>query len=113
MSEQRPRAIIPRYKLILMYDISLENNESYYQFAMSRFIPVVQAMDVHLTEVWQTAYGEYPVRMISFVVEDLDTIRRMLQSEEWKRVEDQLQEYVENYTRKVVVYKPNFQFITE
>ncbi len=100
----------PRYKMIISYDTHPESQAEYQQFVMEEFVPQLQEMGVYMLEVWHTAYGDYPVRMISFVTEEYSTIRSLFESEEWQELEAQLLSFVSNYSIKVVRYRPGFQF---
>jgi len=111
MANGEKQVIIPRFKMVVAYDIRPSNQEEYYQFVMGRFVPALQDMNVFMTEAWHTAYGEYPTRMISFVVEEYNTLNDVLESEEWADLEAELLSYVRNYSMKVIKYRPGFQFI--
>lgn len=108
MAEHR---IVPRYKVLLVYDLDSPDTNSYYQFVMGEFVPAVQAMGLYMLEAWHTAYGSYPIRLVGFVAEDLDTIREAFESDTFRRLEATFQRYVTNYTRKVVAFREGFQFI--
>ncbi len=109
--EERPEVIIPRFKLVVSYDIAVPTHESYYQFILGELVPAMQEMGVYMIEAWHTAYGEYPLRMATFVAEDYSTIQRMLESDRWNALENELLTYVRNYSRKIVAYRQGFQFV--
>lgn len=111
MSDRDPQIIIPRYKMIVTYDLLPGDRDSYYQFVMGELVPALQDMKVYMTEAWHTGYGNHPLRMMSFVAEEYTTIQDLLESTRWRELESQLQMYVENYTRKVIEYRRGFQFI--
>jgi hypothetical protein len=102
--------IYPRYKLLMMYDIRPELYDPYFQYIMSDFVPALQNMGLYMTSVWHTAYGEYPVRLIEFVSEDLETMIEIFQSDRWEEMETHLKTYIVNYERKVVRFRQGFQF---
>ncbi len=97
-------------KLLLSFDIRPEHQENYYTFVTGEFVPQVNALGLELAEVWDTAYGDYPRRLIVFVAQDQATAKEALNSERFKRIEKKLSRYIENYTSRVVQYKPHFQF---
>jgi hypothetical protein len=109
--DEDPEVIIPRYKMIISYDVALPTQESYYQFIISELVPAMQEMGVYMTEAWHTAFGAYPLRMAAFVAEDFDTIERMLESDRWQELENQFRAYVRNYSMKVIPYRQGFQFV--
>lgn len=100
----------PRVKLLISYDIVSESQQEYYEFIMREFIPKLQEMGVTMTEAWHTAYGDYPLRMAGFVAQDEETMAHLLQSDEWKKLEQRFEQYVTNLQLKVVPYKEGFQF---
>jgi hypothetical protein len=105
-----PIRIIPRYRLLLIYDIRPDLVEPYYQFVMNEFVPALQSMGLYMAGVWHTAYGDYPVRQVEFITDSLDTVREIFQSERWEQLEDQLGTYTLRYQRKLVQYHDRFQF---
>ncbi|MCB9451283.1 MAG: hypothetical protein H6672_07570 [Anaerolineaceae bacterium] len=102
--------IVPRYKILLRYDIRLGMQEPYYQFIMNEFLPGMQNMGIYPIAAYHTAYGDYPVRQLDFVTENLDTVREVFESERWVTLEDRLKSFIIHYDRKIVRYRDSFQF---
>jgi hypothetical protein len=96
-------------KLLLTYNVKQELSEEYRQFVMGEFLPEVQQMGLAVTEVWFTAYGDYPERQTELVSRDEDTMWGILNSDEWTKLEMRLKEYVNDFGRKVIRYQPGFQ----
>ncbi len=105
----QPVPFIPRYKLLLDFDILPGRQQNYIRFLLGEFAPTAREMGVHLYMAWHIAYGDYPMRQLVFVAEDLDTIQRALNSARWRHMEERLKTYVSNYSRKLVHYKERFQ----
>ncbi len=104
------KSIIPRYKLMLFYDPVPTYADSYYQFVMNEMVPTAQHMGLYMFRVFHTAWGaDQPLRQAEFVAEDLDTIRAVLDSEQWQALETKMAQFCTNYHRKVVKFKPGFQ----
>lgn len=101
--------IIPRYKLMIQYNIKRETHEAYYQFVTEELVPGLQGMGLYMFRIYHTAYGEHPVRQLEFLAEDLDTVRQAFASDAWKRLEDKLSTYVTEYSRKLVHFRDGFQ----
>lgn len=97
-------------KLLLSYDIPDQVQESYYRFVTGEFVPQVNRIGLELTEVWETVYGNYPRRLIVFVAPDESSAQQALQSEKFQRLEKKLLRLVQNYSRRIVPYKGQFQF---
>ena len=68
------QGIVPRFKLLIAYDINEGSQEGYYQFVLRELVPAMQSMGLYMLEVYHTAYGPYPLRQLEFVAENIDTI---------------------------------------
>lgn len=102
--------ITPRYKLLMCYDIKRGMNTLYYRYVMSEFVPALNNMGIYVTEAWHTAYGDYPVRQVEYVVANLDVLHNAFETKEWEELEDRLKSFTTRYHRKIVVYRQGFQF---
>ena len=96
-------------KLIMSFDIRPGVQQVYYQFMISQFVPAIQKMGLQMSDAWHTVYGDYPSRINSFVGLDLDSMRQVLNSHEWEELETRLQEYVLNYSWRIVPLREGFQ----
>jgi hypothetical protein len=97
-------------KLIITYDPVPEQREAYFRYVLGEFVPTLEQMGLTMSEAWHTAYGEYPLRMSGFLANDEGTMDSILTSEEFRELEARLQEYVINYSRRVVACRNSFQF---
>ena len=96
-------------KLLLSYEINPESLQDYYQFVMGRYIPTMQALGLQMSEAWQTAYGDAPNRLIGFVTENQDNLLGLLHNETWLTLNDQLEQYVSEFSFKMIPYRGKFQ----
>lgn len=105
--------IVPRYKLMLFYDLSTEDPRAYYQFLMTEMIPSLQALGVYIFRAFHiipaTPESGHRLRQIEFVAEDLETLQMVLGSRRWKGYEARLSEHVTHYRKKIVPFRPGFQ----
>ena len=104
------QTIIPNYKLLVTYDIRQEMVEKYYYYVLKEFVPELETMGLYMFKVWHVAYGEYPIRQLEFVIEDLETVLEVFASERWERLESHLKELTIGYERKVVRFRRGYQF---
>jgi hypothetical protein len=100
---------MPRFKLMLFYDLATGDIEEYYQFVMTEMVPAIQDMGLYIFGVYHTLWGDYPHRQAEFVAEDLATIHHVLDSEAWHELESRLQQYTTSYSRKIVRFRSGFQ----
>jgi hypothetical protein len=102
--------ITPRYKLLVTYDIKPNEDSPYFQFVLNIFVPRLQQMGLYMWRAYHTAYGDYPVRQLEFLAEDLDTVHKAIDSDEYTELTERLNDYVVNYATKLVAFRDGFQF---
>ena len=65
--------IVPRFKLILFYDLSTNDAEAYFQFLMSEMVPTLHEMGLYLFRAFQTipgqGDGDHRHRQVEYVAE--------------------------------------------
>jgi hypothetical protein len=96
-------------KILLTWNIKANMEQEYYGFMVGQFLPWMNHKELALTDAWVTIYGNEPQIMVGVVMPDAASAREQLKSEEWLDLRDQLQEYVENYTCKIISQKGAFQ----
>ena len=99
--EEKPSGL----KLLLSYEVEDGNLQAYRQFVMQRYIPAMQMMGFQVSEVWHTAFGDAPNRLVGFVCRDRKTVDELLENETWLNLNTQLEQYVADFNFKVVPYQ--------
>ncbi len=107
--DMQPKYIRPEYKMLLMYTIRPETSDGYYRYVLGEFVPALQEKGVYMHMAWQIAYGDYPDRRIEFVTESRDSLKKLLQSDEWLDMEARLKSYTTDYSRKILRFTQRFQ----
>ncbi len=97
-------------KLLLVYDPIADRREDYFQFTLGEFVPAMEHLGLSMCEVWHTAYGDYPLRLIGFMAPDRESLDDVLASDDFHRLEARLLEFVVNYKRRIVPLSGRFQF---
>lgn len=97
-------------KLIMKWDIAPEREQEYFEFVVREFLPGVQRLGFELSDAWATAYGDQPQILVGAVLPSMSKVYQILHSSEWKRLKNQLQDFVRNYSHKVVKASGGFQF---
>lgn len=97
------------YKLLLSWDIKPSRDQEYFEFMVREFAPRITSMGLQPTEAWFSVYGNGPQIIVEGITEDLDTMRKLLASEEWKALNHRLLEYVDDYKQKVVAGRSDLQ----
>jgi len=81
----------------------------YFDFVVQEFEPGLADLGLQTTDVWYTAYGDWPQIITGTVASDLETMRRILASEQWRRLKERLLEYVTDYQQKVIPADGGYQ----
>jgi len=111
MSDEMPSPDGSRpVKLLLTFDPLPERREEYFNYMLGEFVPALESLGLTMAEAWHTAYGDYPLRLTGFVAPDAPTMKRVLVSDAFVELEARLQDFVENYRRRVVPASKRFRF---
>lgn len=97
-------------KLIMTWDILPEHEQEYFEFVVREFIPGVQHLGLDLQDAWATVYGEQPQILVGATFPPTIQPNTILNSPEWISLHNQLMDYIENYTQKLVNPQSGFQF---
>jgi len=97
-------------KLIMTWDIAANKEQEYFEFVVRDFIPGIQVLGFEIQEAWATAYGERPQIQVSATMSTSDQIRKVMDSEDWMKLYQQLLDVVENFEQKIVPARTRFQF---
>ena len=93
----------------MSWDIQTGHEQSYFEFVMQEFAPGLMRLGLQPTEAWYTVFGNGPQILTGAVANDIDTMRRILNGEEWTRLRERLLEHVHNYSQKVISASGRFQ----
>jgi hypothetical protein len=102
--------VVPRYKVLVCYDIKPRDDNDYFQFVLNEYIPRLQGMGLYMYRVYHTNYGDYPLRQLDFIAENLEVVRTVMNSADWDELTDKLTEFVDNYSAKIYPFREGFQF---
>lgn len=100
-------------KLLLNWDIKPGMDQEYFEFVMREWVPGISKMGLEAIGAWYTVYSrsdDQPQMMTEVLGSDIDEMRDILKSSEWKSLQVRLLEYVQNYRQKVVHVTGGFQF---
>ncbi len=89
-------------KLLMSWDIKNGRDTEYFEFVVREWVPGITRLGLQPTEAWFTIYGDCPQVLTGGITEDLETMRRILNSAEWAALHERLLEYVTNYRQKIV-----------
>ncbi|UCC53384.1 MAG: hypothetical protein JSV68_05320 [Anaerolineaceae bacterium] len=96
-------------KLLMRWDIRPEKESEYFEFLVHEFIPALNKLGVEDILVWYTAYGECEQKLAEGTTGSLEQMKSILNSEDWVILTDKLQNYVVDFTLKVIEASRGFQ----
>lgn len=96
-------------KLLLQWNIKSGHEQPYFEFVMRELAPGLTRLGLQPTEAWFTVYGEGPQMLTGAVTDDVATMSRILDSDDWRQLRDRLMEHVTGFSSKVVRASGRFQ----
>ena len=97
-------------KLIMSWDITPNKEQEYFEFVVREFIPRLQRLGIELNDAWATVYGTDPQILVSALLPSLSKAREIMDTQDWISLNNQLQDFIQNYTLKIVEAQGGFQF---
>jgi hypothetical protein len=96
-------------KLLMGWDIIPGQESAYFDFITQEFEPGLTELGLQTTDVWYTAYGNWPQIVTGTVSSDLEAIQQALTSKQWRELKKQLLQYVTGYQQKVIKANGSYQ----
>jgi len=96
-------------KLLMTWDIQKTREPAYFEFIMKEFTPGLMKLGLQPSEAWYTVYGAGPQILTGGVTENIQEMKEILNSNEWKELKEKLLNYVANFHEKVIPATGRFQ----
>jgi hypothetical protein len=96
-------------KLLMSWDILPGREQEYFEFVVREFIPGIQRLGLEPTDAWFTMYGNQPQIIAGVMVANKRDLERVLQSDDWVSLTDQLMNFVTEFNYKIVPARKGFQ----
>jgi len=97
-------------KVLMTWSIKPGREQEYFGFVVGEFLPKANKMGLELTDAWVTVYGDQPQILVGAILPDLITAQDLLNSQAWFNLQKQLEDFVDDFSYKLVKPKGNFQF---
>jgi len=94
----------------MTWDINPEHEQEYFEFVVRDFLPEVQKLGFKLSDAWVTVYGEQPQILVGAVLPNFQKVMKIIDSEEWALLLNNLLDFVTDYQQKIVSASGGFQF---
>jgi len=96
-------------KLLMCWNIREDSEAEYFEFLVHEFIPGMGKLGLRDIEVWYTAHGDCEQKLASGLMETAVSINRVIASDAWEKLHDNLLDLVEDYEEKVISGGKGFQ----
>lgn len=96
-------------KLLMSWDILPGREQEYFEFVVHEFIPGMQRLGLDPTDAWFTMYGDQPQIVAAAQMPSQQALKRVMQTDEWNHLTEQLLNFVENFAIKIVPARKGFQ----
>ncbi|MCA9953805.1 MAG: hypothetical protein KC434_03745 [Anaerolineales bacterium] len=96
-------------KLLMRWDVRPETESEYFEFLVHEFIPGLNKLGISDIQVWYTQYGECEQKLASGIANTTEKMQEALHSAGWHQLNDRLQQYVDNFSQKVIPATGGFQ----
>ncbi len=96
-------------KLLMRWDVRPETESEYFEFLVHEFIPGLNKLGISDIQVWYTQYGDCEQKLASGIANTKERMEDALNSPTWDQLNDKLQEFVDNFSQKVIPATGGFQ----
>jgi hypothetical protein len=96
-------------KILLRWNIRSEHEAEYSDFVANEFIPRINKLGLVEIQAWYTVYGDCEQILISGVTQTKEQMNYILNSDEWDRLRQRLDELVDEFRIKIVSANAGFQ----
>lgn len=96
-------------KILMTWDIRPGREQEYFEFIVRDFMPGLQQMGMEPSDAWFTMYGDNPQILAAVQIPSMNSLKSLLNSQDWDDLTQRLLDYVENFNYKVVQARSGFQ----
>ncbi|MCD6424552.1 MAG: hypothetical protein J7L35_03550 [Anaerolineales bacterium] len=96
-------------KLIMTWDILPNQEQEYFEFVISDFLPEIKQLGIRPADIWYTMFGDQPQIMVAAKTQSQASLNVVMASKEWLLLIENLLKFVENFSYKVVPAQTGFQ----
>ncbi len=96
-------------KLLLTWDILPNLEQEYFEFVISDFLPEIKQLGIRPVDAWYTMYGDQPQIMVAAKTHSQASLNVVMASKEWQMLLENLMNFVENFSYKVIPAQTGFQ----
>ena len=88
----------------MSWNINKEDEATYFEFVVQEWLPELMRLGLRPMQAWFTLYGDGP-QIVStaeaIAGEEIETLREIVRSDEWKGLVTKLDRYVTDYKQRI------------
>ena len=96
-------------KLLMTWDILPNREQEYFEYVISDFIPEIKGLGISPVDLWYTLYGNQPQILVAAKTQSQAALNVAMASKEWQRLVENLLQFVDNFSYKVISDRTGFQ----
>jgi len=97
-------------KLIMTWNIKPGHEQDYFGYVLHEYLPQINKFGFEVTDAWVTVYGNRPQILLGAVMASRLKARKVMASDQWDQMNEQLMNFVDNLEFKLCSHKGGFQF---
>lgn len=98
-------------KILMTWDIKPGREQEYFEFMVREWVPGIQRLGIEPTDAWYTQHGNSPQILSGGTARDLGAMRKILSTDDWHSLKEQLLSFVDNYQERLVRARSGFQML--
>ncbi len=98
-------------KILMTWDIKPGREQEYFEFMVREWVPGIQRLGIEPTDAWYTQHGNSPQILSGGTARDLGAMRKILSTDDWHSLKEQLLGFVDNYQERLVRARSGFQML--
>ena len=97
-------------KMIQTWNIKPGHEQEYFGFVVGEYLPRLNKLGLEITDAWVTVFGDHPQILVGALLPSAEDAQKLVESEGWETLTNQLKEYVNDFGYKIVRPSGAFQF---
>jgi hypothetical protein len=85
------------------WTVDFDKTKEYEKFIIRKYIPGINKLGIHIVAGWTVLIGGYSENILEGISNDLELLEEALRDNKYRKLNDELQNYIKKYKNKVLV----------
>lgn len=85
------------------WTVDFDKTNDYEKFVIRKYIPGINKLGIHIVAGWTVLIGGYSENILEGISNDLELLEKALRDNKYRKLNDELQNYIKKYKTKVLV----------